>query len=122
MARILIIEDDKIMKRMLNKKLGEAGYDTIEASNGTEAIALLSKENVDLIITDIFMPEMDGIELIQALLKNTPDVKIIAISAGGITNEPNIYLESALAHGAIKGFVKPINFSEFISTVQEILN
>ncbi len=121
MARILIIEDDNVMGNVIKINLEEKGYETIEASDGAEAIELLSKEHVDLIITDIFMPKMDGIELIRELLKKNPDAKIVAISGGGITKNPDIYVESALAHGAIKGFIKPIDMSELISTVQEAL-
>ncbi len=121
MATILIIEDEIVSRTLIKKYLKKAGYDTIEATNGAEAIKLFATEHIDLVITDIFMPEMDGLEFIRELKTSAPEIKVIAMSAGGITNQPEVYVQSAIAHGAFRGLLKPINVPELINTVEEAL-
>ncbi len=83
MARILIIDDDDNIIRLLNRILKNAGYDVIEAVNGREGLKVFKKDQIDLVITDIFMPEKEGMETVVELQMINPEIKIIAISGGG---------------------------------------
>jgi len=94
MARILIIDDEPQLLDMLGQTFEREGYDIVKASNGKEGIKLYRENPVDLIITDIIMPEKEGIETIFELRKDFPDLKIIAISGGGRI-EPEEYLDIA---------------------------
>ena len=83
MALILIIDDDDQIRRVLRKTLERDGYDVADAPNGKEGIRLYRENPADLVITDIIMPEKEGIETIRELRRDFPEVKIIAISGGG---------------------------------------
>ena len=91
MARILIIDNDVQILNMLRQTLEREGYDVLKASNGKQGIRLHREEPVDLIITDIIMPEKEGIETILELKRDYPDVKIIAISGGGRTGPRGVF-------------------------------
>src|SRR5210317_1834310 len=111
MPNILIIDDDNQFRTMLRKMVERNGYEVIEASDGKEGIKLYRKNPTDLIITDLIMPEKDGIETIQELRKDFPDVKIIAISGGGRLG-PHDYLHLAKMLGAQRTLTKPIELDE----------
>ena len=83
MARILLIDDDDSVRRALRLTLTEFGHTVIEARDGQEGLKLFPQANADLVITDIVMPEKDGIEVLIELRKKQPPVNIIAISGGG---------------------------------------
>ncbi|MCH8809524.1 MAG: response regulator, partial [Proteobacteria bacterium] len=83
MARILIIDDEDELRSMLRQMLEQAGHEVTEAVNGAEGIRLYEQDRPDLIITDIIMPEKEGVETIIALRRADPDLPIIAISGGG---------------------------------------
>lgn len=105
---------------MLRKMIERNGYEVIEASDGKEGIKLYRKNPTDLIITDLIMPEKDGIETIQELKKDFPDIKIIAISGGGRLG-PQDYLHLAKMLGAQRTLTKPIEFPELLKTIKELL-
>jgi len=94
MSRILIIDDDAQILKMLRQILEREKYHVTEASNGKEGLRLYRENPADLVITDIIMPEKEGIEIIIELKRDYPDVKIIAISGGGRIN-PEDYLDIA---------------------------
>ena len=121
MVRILIIDDDPQILDMLGQVLEREGYDIVKASNGREGIKLYRENPVDLIITDIIMPEKEGIETIFELRKDFPDLKIIAISGGGRI-EPEEYLFVAQKLGVQRTFAKPIARAELLKAVRELLN
>ena len=98
-GRVLVIEDEPQMRKMLKQMLEEKGCDVVEASDGNEGIKLYRANPFDLIVTDIIMPEKEGIETIMELKKDFPYVKIIAISGGGRI-EPESYLNLAKQLGA----------------------
>ena len=83
MNRILVIDDDAPFRGMLRQVLGREGYEVMEASNGKEGMALFRAEPTDLVISDILMPEQEGLQTIKELRRDFPEVKIIAISGGG---------------------------------------
>ncbi len=120
MPRILLIEDDEGTRSMLRRTLQHASYDTLEAEDGRVGLKLLSEHSVDLVITDIIMPEVEGIELIRNLRANKPNLPIIAISGGGRMG-PEGYLNLAKTIGAAKVLAKPFEMEELLSAVKELL-
>jgi PAS domain S-box-containing protein len=119
-GRILVIEDEPQMRTMLKQMLEDKGCDVVEASDGKEGIKLYRANPFDLIVTDIIMPEREGIEIIIELKKDFPDVKIIAISGGG-RSEPESYLNLAEQLGAKRVFPKPIDREELLNAVRDLL-
>jgi CheY-like chemotaxis protein len=120
MARILIIDDDVQILKILRQTLECEGYDVLEASNGKQGIKRYLENPADLIITDIIMPEKDGIEIIIELKRDYPDVKIIAISGGGRIG-PEEYLDMSKKLGAQRTFTKPFERKQLLSAVQDLL-
>lgn len=120
MARILVIEDDNEVREFLESLLGRAGYQTMAAANGKEGVELFHAHAFDLVITDIIMPEKDGIEAIMDLRRGRPGLKLIAISGGGRA-EPENYLHSAQLLGASRTLRKPFSNEAIVAAVQELL-
>jgi CheY-like chemotaxis protein len=114
---ILIVDDDAPVRSVLRRKLEQCHYDICEAADGNEAIRALESTKFDLVITDIIMPEKDGIETICFLRLKQPNVKIIAISAP--SNQ--LFLESARGLGAERVFTKPLRLAELAEAVQALL-
>lgn len=121
MARILVIDDEELMRFTLKQTLQKAGHEVVEAVNGNDGIAVFKQSPVDLIITDIIMPQKEGIETIVELRRDYPDVKIIAISGGGRTGTTN-YLKLAQRFGARQVLRKPFGRQELLEAVQETLD
>ena len=120
MARILIIDDESQIRSMLRLMLERSGYEVIEAADGMEGIRQYRDNPADLIITDLIMPNKDGIGMIIELKKEFPKVKIIAMSGGGV-NRPEGYLDGAKKLGATRTLTKPIDRDEMLSAVRETL-
>jgi DNA-binding response OmpR family regulator len=120
MAKILIIDDENQIRLMLRQMFEREGYDILEAADGKQALKMNKSNPADLIITDIIMPEMEGIRTIMELKKEKPDAKIIAVSGGG-KNSPEQYLHFAKKLGADRTFTKPFNRDELVAAVKEIL-
>lgn len=116
-ARILIVDDDAGVRQVLRSMLAAAGYSLSLAANGREAMERLRQESFDLIITDLVMPEQEGIETIQLLRRDYPGVKIIAIS-GAFGGD---YLRIASFLGAHRTIAKPVRMETVIRTVEETL-
>lgn len=121
MAKILVIDDEPPILLMLKKMLEKAGYEVDTASNGNEGIILFEKNKYNLLITDIIMPEKEGMETIIELHKKYPGLKIIAISGGGRIS-PEGYLPGAKILGANMVFQKPLIQKEFMEAVAILLN
>lgn len=121
MARILVVDDDDQLRAALKRFLEKEGFQVIDASNGAAGLEILNKDPVDLVFTDIFMPEREGIGMIMELQQDIPDVKIIAISGGGNVESVD-FLELAGNLGAHKVFQKPFTHEELLAAVQELLN
>jgi len=120
MARILIIDDDEMMNGMIVQLLSEAGYETESATDGNLGLRLLRDNAFDLIVTDIIMPEKEGLETIAAIRKDNKGVPIIAISGGGKLG-PEHYLHMAKHFGADYAFQKPFYRDPFLAAVRECL-
>ena len=120
MARILIIDDEPQIRSMLRLMLERVGYEVAEAPDGIEGIRRYRENPADLIITDLIMPNKDGIGMIIDLKKEFPKVKIIAMSGGGV-NRPEGYLDGAKKLGASRTLTKPIDRDEMLKAVKETL-
>ncbi len=120
MARILIIDDTDEMLAMLQKVLRRSGHEVVAANNGETGLRCLQQQPIDLVVTDIFMPEKDGIEIIRNLRRHHPQVKVIAISGGGEVS-PQSYLTIAEKLGAAHTFYKPFNVKEFLQAVHKLV-
>lgn len=118
--KILLIEDDEIVREMFTAMLEHEGYSVSGAVNGFNGLALYNSMSFDLIITDIIMPEKEGIETIVEIRKNNKKIPIIAVSGGGRIN-PDSYLEIAKALGANYVFSKPVQRKEFLAAINECL-
>jgi CheY-like chemotaxis protein len=118
MATILLIDDEESVRMIFQVALERAGYRVLTAENGKHGLRLLEHQEADLIFVDIFMPEMDGLELIPLLRKTRPAIKIIAIS--GVSGQMN-HLDTAKylgAHGTLK---KPFSLQELLDAVSSQL-
>ena len=120
MARVLIVDDDFQVREMLTIMLKRAGHEVAEAGNGNEAIQVCRDKAIDLVITDIIMPDKEGIETIVELRRDYPDIKIFAISGGGRVSPEN-YLKLAEKIGALKTFAKPFSKNQILSAIDEAL-
>ncbi len=121
MQTILVIEDDNQTRKMLRQMLEGAGYNIVVAGHGKEGLKLFNEGPADLVITDIVMPEQEGIETIQELQKIAPQVKIIAISGGGRVG-PEDYLSIAQMLGARQTLKKPVKREKLLASVREVLS
>ena len=121
MAKIIVFDDEPSILNMIKKMLERAGHDVEVALNGKEGMALFKKFKPDMLITDIIMPEKEGLETIFELRKKHSDLKIIAISGGGRIG-PDGYLPSAKLFGADVVFQKPLVQKEFMKAVSSLLN
>lgn len=120
MARILIIDDDSSLRQMLQRHLNRHGHDTLTAENGLVGMQLFESDSFDLVITDIIMPEQEGLETISQLKGRNPRTGILVISGGGSITADD-YLKLALALGADAALAKPFNLSELDRTVNDML-
>lgn len=122
MKKILVVDDEFQVREMISSMLKRYGYETVTASNGFDAWEKIEKDVFDLIITDLIMPEKQGMELIIELRKINPSIKIIAITGGGLLGVSDEYLEVAEHFGANKVLSKPFDYSNLIDAVKELLN
>lgn len=117
----MIIDDDQEMRKLLIQVMEWAKFEVYEAGDGREGMKMQRKYKADLVISDLIMPEQEGLETISVLRKEFPDVKIIAISGGGRIG-PEAYLPAAKELGADCVFSKPFDLKELIGTIKELLN
>lgn len=120
MAKILIIEDDEEVREYLERVLSRAGYECSSAPNGKAGVEVFNNDPADLVITDIIMPEKDGIETIMDLRRKNSSLKVIAISGGGRA-EPENYLHSAKLLGANRTMKKPFTNEEMLEAIRQLL-
>jgi len=121
MARILIIDDENEIRGLYRRILESAGHEVTEAGDGDEGIRLYREMRHDLVITDIIMPEKEGIETIMDLCRDFPDTKIIAISGGGQAMPGSTCLNLAKRLGAASTLAKPFSKQELLEAVEAVL-
>jgi CheY-like chemotaxis protein len=120
MAHILVIDDDPVVRRVVTLALEAAGHSVLRCENGRKAVAYLQHDHADLLITDIVMPEMDGVETLRAARQLDPNLPILAISGGG-SFDPKDYLGIAQAFGATAILSKPFRPTELMDLVSQLL-
>ena len=120
MAHILIIDDDPAVLSLFGQFMESSGYSVALAADGREGLRLMKQQTPDLIITDIMMPEMDGLEIIHEIAKTHPLLPVIAIS-GGMRNVSVNFLVHAKKFGARRILVKPVTLADLLQTVEELL-
>ena len=116
----MIIDDDHHILLMIKKMLERAGFLVELASNGNEGLEFFKNMPVDLVITDIIMPEKEGLETIREMKRLCPDLKIIAMSGGGKISADN-YLNTAKIFGASRVLAKPFLQKQMVAAVQDLL-
>jgi DNA-binding NtrC family response regulator len=118
--RIMIVDDDPGIRRTLHILLSRAGYRVTQARDGAEALRMWRDGGGDLVITDLHMPEKNGIDMMVELLSHTPGVRIIAMSGGGQTRRLDL-LGNATMLGAVLTIEKPFTLNEMMTMVRRAL-
>jgi CheY-like chemotaxis protein len=118
--RILIVEDDALMRDMLGKALEKSGFVVGVAAHGREAIAMQRESAYDLLLTDLVMPEQEGLETIMLFRQQHPRVRIVAMSGGGRGSAAS-YLDVATKLGAERVLEKPFDHDALLRVIQELL-
>jgi CheY-like chemotaxis protein len=121
MPGVLIVEDDKELREMLKMSLLRRGITVLEAENGKDAIVHFKPLLTDLVVTDLIMPEEDGLKVVIKLRELKPSIKIIAISGGGKVG-PGSYLNLAKALGADAIYSKPFSVNDLIVKIEQLLD
>ena len=114
---ILILDDEAGIRDLFHEALQEAGYLTVRCANGRDAVCHLRDQQVDLLLTDLVMPDQEGIETIRQVRRDFPHLKILAISGYGERD----YLKLARALGAHKTLAKPVQLSELSECVRSMI-
>jgi CheY-like chemotaxis protein len=114
--RILVVDDEPAVRCSLRYQLEGAGYEVVEAADGRGVVDIVQRDGIALVVTDIVMPNREGLETIKELRRACPGVPVIAISARG----PD-YLHTAQLFGACRTFAKPFESALFVETVGQVL-
>ena len=121
MASILVIDDDEFVRGLMARLLGREGHTVTCAPDGAAGLTAFREGRYDMVITDIIMPEMEGIEFIMTLREEDPDVPLMAISGGGEGTGPTEPLQDARLLGADASLAKPFEVKLLVQTVDELL-
>ena len=120
MTRVLVMDDDDVLRSALRVILEGAGYEVADAADGAAGVRLYREHGADLVLVDIFMPTMDGLEVIRALRTEVPRPKLVAMSGGGGIGPQDI-LRMAAALGAERTLTKPFVPTELLGAVRDVL-
>ncbi len=120
MARILVVDDELAIRDMLKRMLERQEHEVSLAEDGKQALKIIDSFSPQILITDLIMPEKEGIETILEVRKRNPQIKIIAISGGGRIG-PESYLKLAISVGAARALTKPFAQDELLSAVNDLL-
>lgn len=121
MSCVLVIDDEEGTRHMLRAALERAGFSVVTAINGLDGMKRFHESTIDLVIADLIMPEMDGIETILSMLCERPEAKIIAISGGGGIQDPSL-LSMAHGLGANDVLAKPIDPDVLVDRAKRCLS
>lgn len=119
MRQILVIDDDAVMRKIFERTLTFAGYNVRSASDGKEGMTLLRDVAPDLIVTDLFMPNQEGLETIMEIRKSLPQVPIIAISGGYLASNSMLFIARQV--GAVQVLKKPFSADVLLHAVENVL-
>jgi CheY-like chemotaxis protein len=117
--RVLILEDNDDFRALLQKKLELAGFEVVAAPSGARALELMSRAAPDLIVTDLFMPDKDGIETIVEIRTRYPKARIVAMS-GWQSRAESDYLRVARELGAVRTFRKPFPLEDMVQALRQL--
>jgi CheY-like chemotaxis protein len=120
MAKILVIDDDALMRRLVGRILVGGGHDVIEAMDGRDGMVLFRTNRPDIVVTDLVMPQQDGIETIIKLRREDPAILILAIS-GGLRGSP-VCLDAAQKLGADATLMKPFLADDLLGEIDKLLH
>jgi DNA-binding response OmpR family regulator len=118
--RILVADDDPGIRRTLQIGLTKAGYEVVEARDGAEAMRLWRDDGADLVISDIYMPDKDGLEVIRELRAKSPTTRVIAMTDGGRSKNLDP-LRHSETFGASRTIAKPFTLEEMLAIVKQVL-
>ena len=121
MLRFLVIDDDRIVVETLALLLKSRGHSVITALGGEEGLVLCNAEAPDIVVTDILMPECDGLEVIKAIRKTQSETKIVAMSAGGLLYKQDV-LRIARRMGADEVLTKPFSADEVFDVLAPLVD
>jgi DNA-binding NtrC family response regulator len=119
-GRVLVMDDEEDLRKVLVRALESAGHQAYQAENGADGLRQLKAHPVDLVVTDLVMPEMDGLEFMRELGRLRPGMRVIAISGGGIWDKASLLAVAGML-GAVKTLSKPFELREFLALVDEAL-
>jgi DNA-binding NtrC family response regulator len=120
MARILVIDDQESIRRIVRRALEQDGHQVMDASDGEMGMQVLARHGADVVITDIFMPGQDGILTLRQIRKQFPGLKVIVISGGDSTGMMDLRKDAELL-GAVKRLQKPFTSRELVELVRSVL-
>src|SRR5690606_9854337 len=115
--QVLVVDDEPNLRRVLSAQLSRDGYDVHTAEDGNQALTVLSEHHIDLVITDLKMPNLDGMELLRRALELDPDLPVVMITAHGTVDNA----VEALKLGAFDYITKPFDQSEVRTIVRKAL-
>ena len=118
---VLVVDDEAKIRSLLTQWLEHEGHQVTCAANGIEAAAISEAKEFDLVITDMLMPESDGVELITNIKKTRPKVRVLAMSGGGRVLDPEDCLRLAQGLGARAVLAKPFTRAEFIAAITQAM-
>lgn len=113
--KILIVDDQFGIRVLLNEIFQKEGYKTYTAANGKQALDIADKVSPQLVILDLKIPGMDGLEILKRLKKNSPDIKVMIMTAYGELG----MIQEAMINGALTHFTKPFDIDEFLKAVKK---
>jgi len=120
MAKVLLVDDDKDFRNMVRLMLLKQGHVVVEAADGKQAFELYQNSPADVVLTDLVMPEQEGLETIKKFRSNWPDLKIVAMS-GGLRGSSADFLKIAAHLGANRTLSKPFSFQDLSLTMESLL-
>ena len=121
MARLLVIDDQEPIRRIVRRALEHEGHQIMDASDGEMGMQILAQHGADVVITDIFMPGMDGIQTLREIRKRFPAIKVIAMSGGDSSGLLDLREDAELL-GAVKSVQKPFTAREIVDVVRTALS
>jgi CheY-like chemotaxis protein len=120
MACIVVIDDQEPIRRIVRRALEQAGHEVLDASDGEVGLQLLESHSADVVISDIFMPGLDGIQTLRQIRKLFPRVKVIVMSGGDSSGMLDLRRDAELL-GAVKTLAKPFTGREIVAAVNSVL-
>ena len=120
MAYILVVDDDPAVREVIRTFLKDTGHEIEEAGDGKEALMRLAGRTADLVITDVYMDGMDGIEFLREIRRTRPEARVLVMSGGGRLGGP-LFLDVAEALGAVRSLAKPFDAERLVAEVARIL-